>query len=173
MNYAKIEKDSISNGLGVRVVLWISGCKVECEGCHNKELWDFNYGRDFDNSAKEELFTELSKSYIDGITLTGGHPLEIENVFSVNKLLLDIRKFFPQKTIWLYTGYTLNKKMFLEKKKTDIVSTVINLCDIVVDGPFVKELRDISLTFRGSKNQRIIDIKKSFKYGDIILWNKN
>ena len=165
MNYIKIETDSIENGTGVRVVLWISGCTLYCPGCHNSEAWDFGYGKRFDDGAKQELFQKLSKPYIDGITLSGGHPLESNNIEDVYRLVYDIKKNFPEKTIWIYTGLSIN---FEDFKGDSLLSKILCKADVIVDGMYYEPLRDITLPFRGSSNQRIIDVKKTLEYKKVI-----
>lgn len=160
MNYHKIEKTSIANGTGIRVVLWVSGCSLYCKGCHNPETWDVNSGKLFDEEAKKELFEALDKPYIQGITFSGGHPLENENLETVYLLIKEIRKKFPTKDIWLYTGYTL-EQIFPTVVTDDFnvnrfyKQSIVEMCDVVVDGKYVEELRDITLKWRGSSNQRI------------------
>lgn len=159
MNYHNINHCDMLNGNGIRVSLWVSGCNMHCKGCHNQQTWDFNSGIVFDDDAKEELFDALSKPYIKGLTLTGGHPLENENINEVYSLCKEIKEKFPTKDIWLYTGYTFE----------DINSyLIIKYIDILVDGPYIEELRDVSLHWRGSKNQRVIDVKETLKQGEII-----
>ena len=167
MNYHKIEKTSIVNGPGVRVVLWVSGCSLHCKGCHNPSTWDFESGKLFDEAAKQELFETLSKPYIQGITFSGGHPLERKNQEEVYALCKEIKNKYPDKDIWLYTGY--NYDFIVGKKALDIIA----LCDVVVDGPYIEEQRDITLSFRGSKNQRLIDVKETIKQGQIIQYKIN
>lgn len=162
MNYIKINKCDVANGQGVRVVLWLSGCSLHCKECHNPETWDNNYGKIFDNNAKKELFDALSKPYIKGITFTGGHPLEDYNVSDVYDLIKEIRDKFPNKDIWLYTGLIFENIMLNITSPNDIIRrNIITSCDVVIDGPFISSLKDIMLKWRGSSNQRVIDIKKT------------
>ena len=168
MNYHKIDELSISNGFGARVVLWVSGCSLHCKGCHNPQSWDFTSGKTFDKDAKQELFESLNKPYIKGITFSGGHPLEPENRGEILNLILDIKTKMPHKDIWLYTGYTLSIDNFINEMS--VQASILNLCDIVVDGEYKEELRDITLSFCGSSNQRIIDVKKTVKNGEITLY---
>lgn len=163
MNYHKIEKTSVANGTGIRVVLWVSGCTCRCPKCHNPETWDFNSGKPFDEAAKRELFEALDKSYIQGITFSGGHPLEKKNIAEVYELIMEIRNKLPEKDIWLYTGYKFENIEQSHRK-------VLEQCDVVVDGKYVDELRDITLKWRGSKNQRVIDIKKTLNENKIVLY---
>ena len=175
MNYHKIEKTSIVNGEGIRVVLWCSGCGIHCKGCHNPETWDFNSGKPFDEQEKQELLKAVDKPYIQGITLSGGHPLEYDNIPDVYEIIKCIKDKFPEKDIWLYTGYTLNIRDFntlIHHEPEWDIGAVLELCDVVVDGPYVEELRDITLRFRGSSNQRLIDVKKTIESKEIVLWNE-
>ncbi len=174
MNYLGISKCSIADGTGVRVVLWVSGCNIHCDNCHNPESWDFNAGKLFDNSAKEELFNALSKPWVQGLTLSGGHPLEYENLPVVYDIVKEEKEKFPNKDIWLYTGYTLSINDF--NTSVDIGwdngllrNYILAMCDTVVDGPYIESLRDISLKFRGSSNQRLIDVRETIKQNQIIL----
>ena len=173
MNYLGIDKSSISNGPGVRVVLWVAGCKIHCKGCQNPESWDFCAGKPFDENAKQELFEVLDKPYIRGVSFSGGHPLEYESLPDVYDLIKEIKTRFPKKDIWLYTGYTLSINDF--DNTVDICwdngllrNYILAMCDVVVDGPYIEEQRDITLAFRGSKNQRIIDVKETLSQCKII-----
>ena len=173
MNYLQIDKSSISNGPGVRVVLWVSGCSLHCKGCQNPESWDLCAGKLFDKDAKEELFKALNKPYIRGISISGGHPLEYENLPYIYDLIKEIKTQFPQKDMWLYTGYTLSINDF--DTTVDICwdngllkNYILAMCDVVVDGPYIEEQRDITLKFRGSKNQRLIYVKETLKQNKII-----
>jgi anaerobic ribonucleoside-triphosphate reductase activating protein len=169
MNYLGIDKASISNGPGVRVVLWVSGCTLHCKGCQNPESWDFNAGKLFDDYAKQELFEALNKPYIQGITISGGHPLERKNARHIRNLIMEIKDKFPNKDIWLYTGYRLLESDF-KPPQFDIImpNEALWNCDVIVDGQYIEEQRDITLAFRGSKNQRLIDVKETLKQGKII-----
>lgn len=164
MHYMKIEKSSISNGLGVRVVLWCAGCSCNCKGCFNPETWNFEAGKLFDDDVKEYLFKQLSNSYIKGITFSGGHPFEPENLPDVTALLKEIKEKFPLKDVWLYTGYTWE-----QVKDFDAMKYV----DVLVDGPYIESQRNLTLAFRGSTNQRIINVKETFKQNKLILWQCN
>lgn len=174
MNYLKIEKASISNGLGFRVVLFCAGCTQRCKGCFNPESWDFNAGRPFDEEAKAFLFEQLSKPYIKGITFSGGHPVDGANSPVVYNLIKEIKEKFPSKDIWLYTGYNVSSEDFAPNHMDMCVpNEVFKMCDIIVDGPYIEEQRDITLPFRGSKNQRLIDVKETLKQGQIIQYKIN
>lgn len=173
MNYIKITKHDIANGPGVRVVLWVSGCRLHCKNCQNPQSWDFNAGNIFDEAAKQELFDALDKPYIKGITFSGGHPLEYQNLPDVYDLIKEIKTKFPNKDIWLYTGYTLSISDFDTTvdcgwDNAAIRNYILAMCDVVIDGPYIETQRDITLAFRGSKNQRLIDVKETLKQGQII-----
>lgn len=162
MNYMKIDKVSINNGLGCRCVLWCSGCSLRCKGCFNPETWDFDAGKPFDEKAKRFLFEQLSKPYIKGLTISGGHALEPENFETIIHLVKEVKTKFPTKDIWLYTGYLYEELYYKE------ISRILLYIDVLVDGPYVEEQRDISLAFRGSKNQRLINVPETLKQGKII-----
>lgn len=165
------------NGDGLRVVLWLSGCSHNCYKCQNPQTHDPNSGILFDEKAEEELFRELSKDYISGLTLTGGDPLHENNLDGVLNLINKIRLLLPEKTIWLYTGYRFDDEECWVKPKNDIGNLfrfmrqeIIKNVNIVVDGRYIDSQRDISLCWRGSKNQRVIDVKESLKQNKIILY---
>ena len=160
MRYHNITKDDMKNGDGLRVVLWVAGCDHCCNECQNPLTWDPNGGIYFDEAAKTELFKELEKSYISGITLSGGDPLYRGNRQEVEALLKEIKHKFPQKTIWLYTGNIWE----MEKEYQ-----LTNYLDVMVDGEYQCEKRDTTLHWRGSTNQRVIDVQKSLETGHIVL----
>lgn len=163
MRYHNITKDDMLNGDGLRVVLWVAGCTHACKNCHNPITWDINGGIEFDEEAERELFGALNKPYISGITFSGGDPLHPQNRAEVARLIKKVREKFPQKTIWLYTGY-----LWEEIKDEEY----IKLTDVVVDGEFVEELKDEKLHWKGSSNQRVIDVKKTLETGDVVLHGK-
>lgn len=160
MRYHNITKDDMLNGDGLRVVLWVAGCEHACPGCQNPITWDINGGLEFDEAAKQEIFAELDKDYVSGITLSGGDPLHMANRKEIGKLVNEISKKYPEKTIWLYTGYDWNKISNL-----DFISKV----NVVVDGRFVQAQKDVTLPWRGSANQDVIDVKLSLKCGKKVL----
>lgn len=178
MNYLKIEHDDVCNGIGIRCTIWFTGCSHKCTGCFNKETWDENSGIEFNIEAKKELFDELSKDYISGITFSGGDPLHKNNIIEVNNIIQEIKKQFPNKTIWLYTGYTweelspniLIKGIDEESTLHNVRANIIKSCNVVIDGPYIDNLRDITLKWRGSSNQRVIDVQKTLQNGEIVLW---
>ena len=154
MNYAKIQKMDIANGLGIRTVIYLSGCRFHCHNCQNNELWDFKYGKIFDNNAKIELFKALSNEHIKGLSILGGEPLQQGK--ELFYLIKEVKENFPDKDIWLWTGYYLSD---LNDEQKDIV----NLCNYVVDGCYEEDKRDLALNFRGSSNQTIWE-KKDGKF---------
>lgn len=151
MNYHNITKDDMLNGDGLRVVLWVSGCSHRCKGCHNPITWDPNDGLLFDEAAKQEIFAELDKDYVSGLTLSGGDPLFPGNRSAIEALVREVKERYPEKTIWLYTGYSWEEISELP---------LIQYVDIVVDGKFIESLKDNKLHWRGSSNQRVIDAKR-------------
>lgn len=160
MRYHNITKDDMLNGDGLRVVLWVAGCSHCCKECQNPVTWDPNGGIAFDQKAKDEIFEELGKSYISGITFSGGDPMHISNERDVLELAKEIREKFPRKTIWLYTG-----GLWEQMRNREIVKYL----DVVVDGEYMKDLRDTQLHWRGSSNQRVIDVKETLKQGSVVL----
>lgn len=173
MNYATIKPVDVANGPGVRVSLFVSGCTHKCKGCFNSEAWDFNYGKPFDETAKEEIFNALEHSYIEGFSLLGGEPFEPQNQAALLPFLKELKQKFSDKTVWCYSGYTFETDILAGKLgNPDITKEMISLIDILVDGKFVEEKKDLHLRFRGSSNQRIIDVQKSLKANETILWDK-
>ena len=167
MNYEKVDKCSVSNGAGVRTVLWVSGCDVHCHNCHNPQTWDFNSGIPFTDDTMQELLYDLSKPYIKGLTLSGGHPLDPQNAPEVLKIVKRVKMVFPNKDIWIYSGYEWENII-----KDETLREILKYTDVLVDGAYVDELRDISLAFKGSSNQRIIDVPKSLTENRVILWQE-
>ena len=177
MNYHNITYPDQNNGDGLRVVLWLSGCSHHCYNCQNPQTWDVNSGIPFDESAKEELFRELDKDYISGLTLSGGDPLHEANLDGVLDLVNEIRLLFPNKTIWIYSGYRwseiFNDEIYLTKECTGWKRRkIVNQCTVMVDGRYIDSQRDITLKWRGSSNQRVIDIQQSLQKGEIVLWTE-
>ena len=162
MRYHNITKDDMLNGDGLRVVLWVSGCEHACPDCQNPVTWDLNCGLVFDEAAKQELFCELDKSYISGITFSGGDPLHPANRAEIAALIDEVSEKYPQKTIWLYTGYSWNDIKDLP---------CIGKLDVLVDGRYVSELRDVNLPWRGSSNQNVIEVQESILLDKIVLHN--
>ncbi len=160
MRYHNITKDDMRNGDGLRAVLWVSGCTHGCPGCHNPMTWDIQDGLLFDGSAREELFAILAKEYISGVTFSGGDPLHPDNRQEIGELIGEIREKFPDKTIWLYTGYVWEHLQNL---------AYLGEIDVLVDGRFVEAQKDNTLMWRGSANQRVIDVKKSLAEQKVVL----
>ena len=181
INYHNITHDDRNNGNGLRVVLWLSGCSHHCYNCQNPQTWNPDSGIPFDESAKQEIFNELSKDYISGITFSGGDPLYEYNLDEVLKLVKQIRISFPDKTIWLYTGYDfdlLNSK-YNEYKYTPFAANadewltrweIISNVNVLVDGEYIDEQRDLTKKWAGSSNQRVIDVQQSLTQNKVLLY---
>ncbi len=161
MRYHNITKDDMLNGCGLRVVLWVSGCEHHCFGCHNPVTWNPDDGIEFDEDAEKEIFSELNKDYIDGITLSGGDPLFKGNRDCVGKFIRKVKENYPQKNIWLYTGY-----LWENINTIDFIPYV----DVIVDGKFIEKFKDGSLHWKGSSNQRVIDVKESLRKSEVVLF---
>ena len=170
MNYAKINKNDIANGSGVRVTLFVSGCTHHCKGCFNQEAWDFDFGEPFTEETEKELLEALSPSYIKGLTLLGGEPMEPQNQRALVGFLEKVKEKYPKKSIWCYSGYTFEELTGESRARSEDTDRMLSYIDVLVDGKFVEELKDISLRFKGSSNQRIINLKATLKSGEIILW---
>lgn len=172
MNYGEIKKNDIANGEGVRTSLFVSGCRHHCKNCFNQSTWDFSFGELFTEKTVEDIFSSCEPDWVNGLSLLGGEPFEPENQKVLLPFLIMFRERFPNKDIWCYSGFTFEEITGKEKSRayTDISKEMLGLIDILVDGRFVEEKKDISLVFRGSSNQRIIDVKKSLKEKKIILY---
>ena len=169
MNYADIKKADIANGLGVRVSVFVSGCNHHCKNCFNKEAWDFNYGKEFTEEEIDKVIKELDHPYVSGLSLLGGEPLEHVNQQGLLPLVKKVKQKFPEKNIWCYTGFTFDEDVMNGMcNKWPETSELISYLDVVVDGKFEEEKKDVSLKFRGSSNQRIIDVKKTLKENKIV-----
>lgn len=170
MNYGEIKKTDIANGEGVRVSLFVSGCRHHCHNCFNPETWSFGYGKHFTKDTEDEIIAALSKPFINGLTVLGGEPFEPENQRELIPFLERVRALCPDRTIWCYTGCVF-EKLISEgySHNCDVTLKMLSLIDILVDGPFVEELKDITLKFRGSSNQRIIDVKQTLRNKDVVL----
>ena len=171
MNYATIRPFDVANGPGVRVSLFVSGCTHRCKNCFNAEAWDFNYGEPFTEKEEQRILEALKPDYIKGFSLLGGEPFEKSNQEVLSEFMPKIKEAYPEKTIWCYTGYDFEKDL-LTGRITDkeITDKMLSCIDILVDGKFVEELKNLKLRFKGSENQRIIDVKKSLSENKIILW---
>lgn len=168
MNYHNITYPDMNNGDGLRVVLWLSGCPHHCTNCQNPQTWNPCNGIKFDDAAFDELFDELRKDYISGITITGGDPLFEDNVDEVYNICVFLKKFLPHKTIWIYTGYTW-EELQSDAYKNNERRLILKHCDVLIDGRFEEDKKDITLKWRGSKNQRVINVQESLKQNKIIL----
>ena len=170
MKYIYISYPDVNNGIGLRVTLWLSGCSHHCYRCQNPQTWDYDFGKYLEEKDRKRIFEILNKEYIDGITFSGGDPLYEYNVAELTGLIYEIKKNLPNKTIWLYTGFTWED--IFDKEENDLINTfrkeIIKMCDVVVDGEYVDKLRDITLPWRGSKNQRVILVKESLEAGKVI-----
>lgn len=166
MNYASLITDSIVDGTGVRVALFVSGCRRHCNGCFNKVTWDFNYGTEFTSETMQTIRKLLADSLISGISILGGEPFEPENRETVREICVATHKI-RSKNVWIYTGFTLEE---LQALNDPIVDDILALTDVLVDGPFIEEKRDLALKFRGSSNQRIIDMYRTNLSGKLMLW---
>lgn len=172
MNIAEIKKCDIANGPGVRVSLFVSGCTHHCPGCFNEIAWDFDYGNPFTDEIQQELLTALAPSYIRGLTLLGGEPLERVNQQGLLPFLKKVKKIYPEKDIWCYTGYRFEEDVAGRMlQQWDETKELLPMIDVLVDGRFQEPFKDISLRFRGSSNQRLIDLKQTLQKGEIILWD--
>lgn len=163
MHYGNIKKCDIADGIGVRVSLFVSGCRHCCKGCFQPETWSFDYGKEFTKDTENEILDALSPDYIDGLTLLGGEPFEPENQSVLYPFLKKVREKFKEKSIWCYSGYTIEQLTSQTHPVTEVTRPMLELIDVLVDGEFVQELKNISLKFRGSSNQRILDVKKSLE----------
>lgn len=162
MRYAQIRKTDISNGIGIRTSLFVQGCRRKCRGCFNPETWDFEGGKEWDRRAEEEFLLLTGGEHIAGATILGGEPMEPENRQTVKKLMVKLKQRFPEKNIWMYSSYLFEEIMELDPE-------LLQYLDVLVDGPYVEERKDLNLRFRGSNNQRVIDVKESLKSEDVIL----
>ncbi len=172
MNYGAIKKCDIANGVGVRTVLFVSGCTHHCKGCFQPETWNFDYGERYTKETEDEIIESLRPDYVDGITLLGGEPFEPENQRELVKLLRRIKKELPQKTVWSFSGFTYEELTGDSRAVCEVTNEMLSMLDVLVDGEFVEAQRNISLRFRGSENQRLIDMNKTRKEGKIVLWDK-
>ncbi len=171
MNYATIKNCDIANGPGVRISLFVSGCTHHCKGCFNEVAWDFDYGEPFTQDTVDSILKMLAPSHVKGITLLGGEPFEPENQPALLDLLRQVRAKYPEKSVWCFSGYLFDRDI-LPGKLGDpaITREMLGLIDVLVDGPFIQEKKDLTLRFRGSSNQRLINVPASLETGQIVLW---
>lgn len=174
MYYSVIKKCDIADGPGVRVTLFVSGCTHHCEGCFNPETWDFQYGEPFTETVANELYKALTPDYIAGLTLLGGEPLEYANWTALLPFVREVKGRFSNKGIWCYTGYLFDRDILdTFCKKWEDMKEFLSYLDIIVDGEFIQAKKNISLRFRGSENQRIIDVQESLRQGKTVLWEES
>ena len=170
MHYATIKKNDIANGTGVRVSLFVSGCTHHCKNCFNPETWNFNYGKPFTKEVEDEIIEALKPDYIKGLTLLGGEPFEPENQKSLLPFVKRVRETYPDKTIWGYSGYTFDNELLGDSRAhCECTRELLEHIDILVDGEFKEDLKNLSLKFRGSSNQRIIDVQRSLRDGAVVM----
>ncbi|MGN0609883.1 MAG: anaerobic ribonucleoside-triphosphate reductase activating protein [Oscillospiraceae bacterium] len=173
MYYGEIKNFDIANGEGIRVSLFVSGCTHRCKGCFNPETWNFSYGRPYTAETEQSIMDMLSFEYVDGLSLLGGEPFEPDNQRELVKLLRRVRKELPEKNVWCYTGYTLESDLLRDSRaRCEVTDEMLGMIDVLVDGEFKEELKNISLAFRGSSNQRIIDLKKTLQSGKTVTIEK-
>ena len=172
MNYCAIKRSDVANGPGMRVTLFVSGCTNRCPGCFQPETWDFNYGEPFTKEVEDRIIQLLTPDYISGLTLLGGDPFEPENQRALLPFLRRVKAELPKKNIWAFTGFVLDKELWRDGSypRCEVTDDMLELIDVLVDGRFVESLKNVTLKFRGSSNQRLIDMNKTRTYGDIVPW---
>ena len=169
MNYGEIKNCDIANGIGVRVSLFVSGCTHRCKNCFNEQTWDFNFGEPFTAQTEQKIIDMLEPSYIDGLTVLGGEPFEPGNQRALLPFIKRVRSIYPQKSIWFYSGYLFDKELLEESRaRCECTDELLSYIDVLVDGEYVEEKRNISLSFRGSENQRIIDVPASLGANTVV-----
>ena len=174
MHYGELKKCDIANGIGVRVTLFVSGCTNHCPDCFQPQTWDFGYGKECTEDTKAEIFAELDKPFVNGLTVLGGEPFEPRNQRELLPLLREVKAKYPGKTIWCFTGFRLDDELLTDGSypRCEATDAMLACIDVLVDGRFMKELKDISLQFRGSRNQRVIDMNRTRETGTICIWDK-
>lgn len=175
MNYGEIKTTDIANGVGVRTSLFVSGCTHHCKGCFNEETWDFNFGKPFTKEVEDEIIESLRPVYVTGLTILGGEPMEVVNQKALRPFIEHVKKELPGKTIWVYSGYVWEELTDVNNSRChgDDTDAILSMIDVLVDGEFKLDLKNISLKFRGSSNQRIIDVPKTLEEGSIVLSEHN
>ncbi len=173
MNYCNIKPRDVADGVGVRVTLFVSGCRNHCKNCFQPETWDFAYGDPFTKEVEDHILAQLAPGFVDGLTLLGGEPGEVENQRGLVPFLHRVRRELPDKTIWCYSGFTWEQLTGKESARCrcEVTDEFLSLLDVLVDGPFIDERRDITLRFRGSDNQRLIDVPATLRAGEVRLWD--
>ena len=172
MYFGEIKKFDIADGPGVRVSLFVSGCTHYCKGCFNPQTWDFTFGNEYTKAVEEEILKALEPDYIDGLTLLGGEPMELVNQRGLLPLVKKVKELYPGKTVWCYTGYTLETELLNDSRaRCECTDELLSYIDVLVDGEFIEAQKNISLRFRGSSNQRLIDMKKTLETGETVIWS--
>ena len=172
MNYAELKTYDVANGPGIRVSLFVSGCTHACKGCFNEEAWDFNYGKPFTDDVIDQIIDTMSFGAYRGITFLGGEPLDPKNQSEVLKTAKKVKEAYPEKDIWLFTGYLYEDLTGKMAEKCPDLEEILSLVDVLVDGPFIEDQKNLMLLFRGSENQRLIDMNKTREEGEIVLWER-
>ena len=171
MNYGNIKFYDIADGPGVRTTLFVSGCSHHCPGCFQPETWDFDFGEEFTAETEQKIIDSLAPDYVDGLTLLGGEPMEKSNQRALLPLVRRVRESYPGKDIWCYTGYTLERDLLSPSRaRCEVTDELLSLIDVLVDGEFIEAERDLTLLFRGSRNQRLIDLPATLEKGEVVLW---
>jgi len=175
MNYGQIYYNDVANGIGCRTAFFVSGCTHHCKGCFNEMTWDFNYGQRYTKEVQDEIVESLKPDYIAGLTILGGEPMEIVNQKEIRPLIERVKKEVPKATIWVYSGYTWEELTDVNNKRChgEDTNAILSMIDILVDGKFILEKKDLMLRFRGSSNQRVIDVKETLKVGEVVLSKYN
>ena len=170
MNYAGIKYCDIANGTGCRTVLFVSGCRNHCKDCFQPHTWDFNYGEVFDEKIENEILESLKPAYVQGLTLLGGEPFEPENQMELVRFVRKVKELYPAKDVWAFTGYVYDQDLIVGgRKHCEVTDELLSMIDVLVDGPFIAEKKDLMLKFRGSRNQRVIDMKATLYNKEIVL----
>jgi len=172
MNYGNIKFYDIADGPGVRTSLFVSGCSHHCPGCFQPETWDFGYGQEFTEETEQQILDSLAPDYVNGLTLLGGEPMEKANQRALLPFVKRVRETYPDKDIWCYTGYTLETDLLSGRARCEVTDELLSLIDVLVDGRFILEEKDITLLFRGSRNQRLIDLPATLAGGKTVLWEQ-
>ncbi len=171
MNYGNIKYHDVADGIGIRTTLFVSGCTHRCKGCFQPETWDFNYGEPYTEEVEERILDTMKEPFVHGLTVLGGEPFEPSNQKQIVKLFRKMRERYPNKTIWCYSGYTWEELNGSSRARCEVTDEMISYIDVLVDGEFVESLRNLLLKFKGSSNQRVIDVKKTLEAGKVILWD--
>ncbi len=175
MNYGQVYYNDVANGVGCRTALFVSGCTHHCKGCFNEVTWDFNYGQPYNKEVEDEIIESLKPAYIDGLTILGGEPMEIVNQKHIRPLLERIKKEVPRATIWIYSGYLWEELTDPENRRChgEDTEAILEMTDVLVDGEFMQDKKNLMLRFRGSENQRVIDVKSTLEKGEVVLSKYN